>query len=204
TPSDCCGIGRLRPVLDEAPAEPALDAEVAAGDGVVERRGDAHDPAVLHVQVQGAPDAAVRADGAGDLLARLVPLARDAQLVLGPEHERAGGAHRDAVAAVDARRVGQRHGHLRRDPGIEAAPRHGNGERVLVIRATRLHAPVAEDALAVVPHVEVVVDLDRLVHVRGVVRVRRLVVPGYPAVPLAGRGRRRRRTVAAGITAVLL
>src|SRR5690606_25199367 len=124
-------MGRLRATLDEAPAESSLDAEVAARDGMVERRGDAYDLAVLDVQVERTADAAVGADGAGDLLARFVPRARRAELVLRAEHEGAGGADGDAVAAVDTGRVRQRHGHLGRDACIEAAARDGDGERVL-------------------------------------------------------------------------
>ena len=42
----------LRPVLDELPAEAALDAQVAVGDVVVERRGDLDDRVVLDVQLR--------------------------------------------------------------------------------------------------------------------------------------------------------
>ena len=72
------------------------------GDGVVRGRGDLHDLVVLDVELELAADAAVRADRVRDLLLLLVPGAGGAHLVLGREHERAGGTHADAVAAVDA------------------------------------------------------------------------------------------------------
>ena len=78
------------------------------------------------------------------------------------EHQRAGRADRDAVAAVDARRVRQRVGVLGRDARVEAAAGDGDGEGVLPLVAAGVDALVTEDALGVVAHVEVVVDLDRL------------------------------------------
>ena len=59
----------------------------------------------------------------------------------------------------------------------------------------RLDALVAEDALRVVAHVELVVDLHRLGDRRGVA-VAGVVVAGDGVVALAGRGRRRGRSVA--------
>src|SRR5678816_1957744 len=108
---------RLAPgvaVLHELPAEAALHAQVAVRHVVIEGRGDADDRVVLHAELEGAADAAVRADRVGDGLARLVPLARAAEVELALEHERARGADADAVAAVDARRLGQRSRVLRR------------------------------------------------------------------------------------------
>src|SRR5690349_9681129 len=90
-------------VLDELEAEPALDAEVAAGHGVVERGGDLDDLVVLLVQHEVAADAAVGADRAGLGLALLVPGAGLAAVELALEDQRAGRADRDAVAAVHAR-----------------------------------------------------------------------------------------------------
>src|SRR3954452_3602356 len=158
--------GQRRPLgqqLDELDAEPALHAQVAVGDAGVEGREHLHDPLVLHVQRQRADDPAVGADRVGDGLPRLVPRARLAELVLGAEHQRARRAHVDAVAAVDARGLRQRDVELGGDAGVESAPGDGDGERVLGVRATRLDALVAEDAARVVPHVQGVVDLDRLV-----------------------------------------
>ena len=160
------GLGQApaRPaVLDELEAEAALDAEVAVGHRRVERRADLHDRVVLDVELERAADAAVRADRLGHGLGALVPRAGRAHVVLGLEHQRAGRADADAVAAVDAGRVGQRDRLLGRDPGVEAAPGDGDRERVLGVLAAGLDALVAEDALRVVADVEVVVDLDRLV-----------------------------------------
>ena len=120
------------------------------------------DLVVLHVQLERAADAAVRADRVGDGLVRLVPGAGLAHVVLALEHQRAGRADADAVAAVDAGRVGERRGELGRDARVEAAPGHRDREGVLRVGAAGLDALVAEDALRVVAHVEVVVDLDRL------------------------------------------
>ena len=163
---------------------------------------DLDDLVVLDVQREVAADAAVGADRVGLRLARLVPLRRLAQLVLGGEHQRAGRADRDAVAAVHARRVGQRVGVLGRDAGVEAAPGDGDRERVLPLVAAGVDALVTEDALGVVAHVEVVVDLDRLVHGGGGLAVGLLVVAGAPAV--APGVRRRRRPVARRVRVVAL
>src|SRR5262245_29904078 len=89
-------------VLHELPPEPPLDAQVAARHVVIERRSDLHDRVVLDAKLQRAADAAVGADGVGLGLLRLVPGAGTAHVVLGLEHQRAGGADADAVAAVDA------------------------------------------------------------------------------------------------------
>ena len=95
-------VALRRALVDELEAEAALDAEVALGHRRVERRGDLDDPVVLDVELDRAADAAVRADRVGHGLRRLVPGARLAHVVLGLEHERAGRADADAVAAVDA------------------------------------------------------------------------------------------------------
>ena len=84
-----------------------------------------------------------------------------AQLVLARRHERAGRADGDAVAAVDARRLGQRHVELGGDARLEAASGDRDRERVLVVDAAGLDALVTEDALRVIAHVEVVVELRR-------------------------------------------
>src|SRR5690242_16501719 len=71
-----CGDKSVAPVLNVAPPEATLDAQVAAGDGVIERRRHPHDFVVLDVELEGASDAAIRADGLGHVLATLVPGAR--------------------------------------------------------------------------------------------------------------------------------
>ena len=78
------------------------------------------------------------------------------------EHQRAGGADPDAVAAVHAGRVGQADVELGGDPGVEAPAGDRDGEGVLGILAAGLHALVAQDAARVVADVAVVVVLDRL------------------------------------------
>ena len=145
-----------------------------------------------------AADAAVRADRVGHGLGRLVPGARLAHVVLGLEHQRAGRADPDAVAAVDAGRLGQRDGLLGRDPGVEPAPGDGDRERVLRLLAAGVDALVAEDALRVVADVEVVVDLGRLGD-----GGRRRVAGGRVVVarPRARRARRRRPARPAGRSA---
>ncbi len=192
-------VGRLLVlvVLDELEPEAALDAEVAARDRVVERRGDLDDLVVLLVQLEVAPDAAVRADGGRLGLLALVPAAVLAAVVLALEHQRAGRADGDAVAAVDARGVGERVGELGGDAGVEPAPGDGDGERVLPVGAAALDALVTEDALRVVAHVELVVDLRRLVHGGGVAARR-----GSRGGPRArGRARRPRTAAPAGRSA---
>src|SRR6185436_13642259 len=147
------------------------------------------DPVVLHVQRERAADAAVGTDGVGRPLPGLVPRACRAHVVLALEHERPGGAHANAVAAVDARRLGHRDVGFGGDPGIEAAAGHRNGEGVLRVDAARLHALVAEDALAVVAQVEIVVDLHGLGDGLGLRAVGRVVMAGLARVTLApGRG----------------
>src|SRR5688572_29619575 len=89
-------------ILHELPPKPSLDAEVPARDVVVQRRGDLDDLILLDAQLKRAPDPAVRADGVRLGLHRLVPGTSFPHVVLALEHERAGGADADAVAAVDA------------------------------------------------------------------------------------------------------
>ena len=62
--------------LDVLEAEAALDAEVAARDVVVGGARHLDDPVVLHVELEGAADAAVGADRLGDCLLVLAPLSR--------------------------------------------------------------------------------------------------------------------------------
>src|SRR6478735_3769880 len=196
--------GRLGcPVLDVLEPEPALHAQVAVRDRMVERRRHLDDIVVLHVQLEAASDAAVRADRLGDRLGGLVPRARLAQVVLALEHERARGADGDAVAAVDACRVGQRRCELGGDAGVEPAAGDGDRERVLPVGAAALHALVAEDALRVVADVVLVVDLDRLGDRCGRLPVAGVMVAGLGAVAGACRGGRRGRAVPLGPRLVL-
>ena len=105
-----------------------------------------------------------------------------AHVVLALEHQRPGRADLDAVAAVDARRLGQRQVVLGRHARVEAAAGDLDHEAVLPLLAAGIDALVAEDALGVITDVEVVVDLDRLGDGGGVGAVPRrvgavLVVP---------------------------
>src|SRR5689334_2076481 len=52
-------------VLHESPAEAALDAEVALGDRILERRCGLHDLTVRDMEPQGATDAAIWTDRVG-------------------------------------------------------------------------------------------------------------------------------------------
>src|SRR5262249_25023227 len=120
---------RLLPRFDlhELPAKPSLDAEVAVCHGMVERRGDLHDLSILLVHGKVAASAAIRADGGRLLLALFVPCAGLAHLAFALEHERARGAYANAVPAIDAGRLRQRHLELRGNRRGEAASGHGDG-----------------------------------------------------------------------------
>src|SRR5262249_23143794 len=132
---DGVGAGFGTAALHVLEAEAALDAEVAAGHTVVHGARDLHDRVVLDVDLPVAPHAAAGGDRGGHRLVVLVPRAGRAHVVLGLEHQRSGRAHADAVAAVDARAVRQRHGELGGDPRVKPAPGHGDGERVLGVRS---------------------------------------------------------------------
>ena len=87
-----------------------------------------------------------------------------------------------------------------RDAGVEAASGDRDRERVLILLAARVDALVTEDALRVVAHVQVVVDLRGRMDGGGRLAVRSLVVSGALAVAL-GVGRRG-RPVALGMSVV--
>src|SRR5690606_6834262 len=120
--------GTAVPRLDVVVSEPTFDTEVATCHGMVVGRGDLDDPIVLDMQIEVATHTAVRADGPRDFLTLGFPHPGLAQLVLGAEHQRVGGAHRDAVAAVDAGRFGEGSIELGRDPGVETPSGHRDGE----------------------------------------------------------------------------
>src|SRR5450759_2390748 len=113
------------------------------------------------MQFEVAADTAIGADGGGDGLLRLVPVAGLPQVVLAGEHERAGGADPDAVAAVHAGRVGQADVELGGDTGLESTAGYRDGEGVLGDLAARLHALVAQDAAREIPDVAVIMVLHR-------------------------------------------
>src|SRR5581483_11688734 len=197
------GRADRRPPLGELVAEPPLDAQVAARDVVIERRGDLHDLVVLNVQLHVTADAAVRADRLHHALPGLVPVALPPQVVLALEHQRAGRADPDAVAAVHARRLRERHGELRGDARVEPAAGDGDRERVLSLDPAGLDALVAEDAARVVPNVQLVVDLHRLGDGRRQPVDRLLVMAGAPCVTLPGLRRGCRGAVALGLRPVV-
>src|SRR5262249_41260492 len=171
---------------------------------MIERRGHLHDAVVLHVQFEVAADPAVGADGRGDGLLRLVPVAGLPHLVLAGEHERAGGADPDAVAAVHAGRVGQADVELGGDAGVDPAACDSDREGVLRVLPAGFDALVAQDAARVVADVAVVVVLDRLGDRVGLGALRRVVLACPGRVTFAGGVRPRRWAVPAGVGAVLL
>src|SRR5208337_4978015 len=62
---------------------------------------------------------------------------------------------------------------------------HRNGKRVLGFRAAGLDALIAKNALAIVAHVEFVVDLDRLRHCSGMRSIGRGVAPRERRIPIS-------------------
>ena len=143
--------------------EPPLDAEVTARHVVVRA---ARSPSRSRCPARGAR-AGTRRRSTGrscsvTRLLRLVPGARLAHLVLAREHQRARRTHPDAVAAVHARGLVERHRVLGGDPRVEPAAGHGDREGVLCVDPAGLDALVAEDAARVVADVQLVVDLHRL------------------------------------------
>src|SRR5215471_17838234 len=150
---------------------------------MVERGGYLDDPVVLDVQFEVAPDPAVGADGGGDGLPGLVPGAVLAHVVLAGEHQGTGGAHPDAVAAVDTRRIGQADVELGGDAGIKPPAGDRDGEGVLRVLAAGLDALVAQDAARVVADIAVVVVLHRLGDRLGCAAVGGVVLAGPGGVP---------------------
>src|SRR5256885_17081485 len=83
-----------RPVLHELPPEPALHAQIADRDRIVERRRRFHYHIVLYMQRQRASDTAVRTNRVGLRLPGFVPRAGAEHVVLRFRHQRAGRADR--------------------------------------------------------------------------------------------------------------
>ena len=110
------------------------------------------------------PHAAVGADRVGGGLRSAGPIPRRPHRPFGHWHERAGRAHGDAVPAVHACRLRQGDVVRSRDVGVEATTGDGDGEGVLPVDPAGVDALVAQDALAVVTDVQVVVVLDRDPH----------------------------------------
>ena len=148
--------------------------------------GDLDDLVVLNVEFEVAANTAVRANGLGDGLLLFAPVVLLAEIELGLELQGVGRTHRNAVTAIDTGRFGQGDVELGGDPVVEASAGHGNGKRELGFFSARVDALVAEDALVVVPDVQVVLDLDGLVEPLGTLGVTRDVdaVLGRPLVDL--------------------
>ncbi len=89
--------------------ETPLDAEVSVGDGVIAWRCDLDNFVVLYMEGERATNTAVRADRVGLCLLFFFPCASLAHVVFTRKHERASGADLDAVAAIDACRIGEIH-----------------------------------------------------------------------------------------------
>ena len=98
---------------------------------------------------------------------RFIPGSSLAHVEFGFEHEGAGGAYADAIAAINAGRFGKRNVELGSDVSGEAASGHADGESILSIDAASLDALVAENAFGVIADVKIVVELWRLGGARG-------------------------------------
>ena len=127
---------------------------------MVEGGGHLHDAVVLDVEVEVAADATEGADRGRDRLGVLVPRAVAAHLVFGGEDQCSRRADADAVAAVDACRLGEGDVVFGGDGRGEAPTGDVDGEGVLCIGTAGCDASEAHDALVVVAYVEVVLDLD--------------------------------------------
>src|SRR5215471_6014695 len=134
---------------------------------MVQRRAHFHDSSVLSVDTQFASHSAIRANRFRACLSRSVPRSRGAHVVFRLRHQRARGAHTDAVPAIDARRFRQRNLKFRGNMRVKSASRHADRKGILCIDAARLHALVAEDAFRVVPYIQRVIDFRRLRDLRG-------------------------------------
>src|SRR5258705_4990752 len=95
--------------MHKPPAEPALDAQVAERERILQRRRRLENLLVLDVETQRAADTAVRTDGVDGRLFPFVPLAGRARVELAFCHERARWTHRDAIPAIDTRRFRKLH-----------------------------------------------------------------------------------------------
>ena len=127
--------------------EASLDAQVALSYRVIAWRCDLDDLVVLNMQGKCTSNAAIWADGVGLRLFFFFPGTGFAHIVLTCKHESTSGADLNAVAAVDARRVGEINIEFGRDADVEASARNSNGECVLPLLAACVNALVTHDAL---------------------------------------------------------
>ena len=87
-------------ILHELPTESAFNTEMPMANIVVERRRNFHDLVVLYVQRQGATYATIRTDRVRLGLRAFIPGPILPALVFTAEHQRASGAHTDAIPAI--------------------------------------------------------------------------------------------------------
>lgn len=156
------GIRAFLANLDKLPAESPLDAQVAIGHRVIERRSDTDYVPILRMDRQRTAHAAIRADGVGASLARFFPGPRVARVELRFEHERARGAYADAVSAIHARRIGKRNVKFGGNMSGEAAASYADGKRILRVNSAGLDALVTKNAFRVIANIELVIDFSRL------------------------------------------
>src|SRR5262245_54432739 len=98
------------------------------------------------MQSERAAYTAIRTDRVGLLLSGFIPGAGLAHFVFTLEHQSAGGTDTDAVAAINARGVGQWHVTFGRNVRIETPACDRYRKRVLRVAAASLHAFVAKNA----------------------------------------------------------
>src|SRR5208282_2065892 len=153
---------RFLPDLYKLPSETSLNTEIAMRHTVLCWGTDFDNFFVLNMEGHRTPHSAVRADGVRRGLARFIPGPGLAHAVFAHKHQRSRRTHPDAVPTVDAGGIRKGDRVLRGNARIEAAAGHGNGEGILSVGAARFHTLVAKDTLAVVPQIEIIVDLDRL------------------------------------------
>src|SRR5262249_24770941 len=82
----------------------------------------------------------------------------------GLEHQGARWAHANAVPAIDARRVRQRNVELCSNVCGKPSPSHCDGKSILCVHTAGFHTLVTKDALGVIAHIEIVVNLRGLGH----------------------------------------
>ena len=146
--------------LDVLEAEAALDAEVAARDVVVDGRGHLHDRVVLHVQRRACSRRRSRGRSCRSRVCSPRPTCPPARSSCSArEHQRAGRA--DARCSCRSRRRPSRAAATSNSVEMRASkprPATAIAKVFWASLAAGLDALVAEDALRVVAHVEVVVD----------------------------------------------
>ena len=126
------------------------------------RGGRFDDSVVLNMEFEVATHPAVGANGLRDRLFALVPGVRLSHIEFGFRHQRTCRADRDAVPAVDAGGFCKGDVELGRDANVKSSTGGGDGEGILRVLPTGFHAFVAEDAPAIVSHIQRIVYFDGL------------------------------------------